>query len=850
MSRIKIDYGIDLGTTNSSIARMEHGNPVIKKTDTLKDTLPSCVTFNRRQMIQVGDGAYTQLDRDRQQAQKNPDYQSNTFIEFKRTMGTKEKFHSSNMNKDYSSEELSAEVLKKLKSFITDENISSIVITVPAKFNAQQNDSTLKAAKLAGFKHVELLQEPIAASMAYGLDSRIKDGFWLVFDFGGGTFDAALLKLEDGVMAVKDTEGDNWLGGKNIDYAIIDEIVIPYFKKHYSIDSILSDNSKLEIFRNAWKAKVEKAKIALSFEEVYTMMTDLGEDFGQDDEGQNFELDIEINQKELEKVISPIYQKAIDLCKELLNRNHLLDSDLSALILIGGPTFSPIVRNMLRDQITEKVDISVDPMTAVAKGAALFASTLSISDEVIEENRDKTKLQLEVKYAATSVDDAEWVTIKILKDKTLGKIPSNLSVQIERGDKAWSSGQKAIGDKAALVQAKLNANTSNAFSITLFDESGNRVECEPNQFNILQGITGGEATLPYHIGIEIADRILEHDVFIPVKGLEKNKELPVTGVINGLKTQRQIRPGKPEDFILIPIYQGDYSAEGTRALYNNHICDIKISGESLPALLPEGSEVEITIKVDRSQQMVFSAFFPLLSYNEEKKVELKSAELIDESWLNGEIRKAKKTAQSIKSTDQIAEIEKVSGNLSELESQLEKDKGSADGKFKILENLRKELRQLDHLEGNAEWPKLEKEIREEFFRLEDLVAKIKANNDESNFNMEKIEAELDEYRTQIELVLKDKNKDNMKVAKEILNNIGGARFVLLIYLIPHKFIQEFNNDFSSISWKNPSKARSLINQGVNIMHNNYNKEQLSDIVFALYQEMSDPAQLDLSRLTR
>ena len=236
MARSKIDYGIDLGTTNSGIARMENGEPVILKSDFQMDTLPSCVSFNKKQAIQVGLSAFNTLKRDKLGAMKEFKAESsNTFIEFKRTMGTDKIFPSSNMTREFTSEELSSEVLKKLKSFVTDEDFKSIVITVPAKFTINQKDATSRAAKLAGFEHCELLQEPIAASMAYGLDSTSKDGLWLVFDFGGGTFDAALLKVEDGIMKVIDTEGDNYLGGKNIDYAIVDEIIIPYLQKNFAM---------------------------------------------------------------------------------------------------------------------------------------------------------------------------------------------------------------------------------------------------------------------------------------------------------------------------------------------------------------------------------------------------------------------------------------------------------------------------------------------------------------------------------------------------------------------------------------------------------------------------------------
>ena len=168
MARNKIDYGIDLGTTNSAIARMENGSPVIKKSDTLKDTVPSCVGFNKKQATTAGDAAMNTFKADKLRALKNPSLSpTNTFIEFKRTMGTDKLYQSSNLNRSLTSEELSAEILKKLKSLVTDENIQSIVITVPAKFTINQKDATSRAAKLAGFKHCELLQEPIAASMAY-----------------------------------------------------------------------------------------------------------------------------------------------------------------------------------------------------------------------------------------------------------------------------------------------------------------------------------------------------------------------------------------------------------------------------------------------------------------------------------------------------------------------------------------------------------------------------------------------------------------------------------------------------------------------------------------------------------
>lgn len=366
MARIKIDYGIDLGTTNSAIARMVTGESVIiKSLELQKDTVPSCISISKKGAIEVGDKALTQLGVDRRMQFQNSEYQSNIFIEFKRTMGTDKIYHSSHVNKDFTSDELSAEVLKKLKQPITDEQVNSDVITVPAKFGANQKEATKKAAELAGFTQCELVSEPVAAAYAYSIKSKIKDGFWIVFDFGGGTFDAALLKIEEGIFNVVSTEGDKYLGGKNIDYAIIDEILIPYFQKNYKIEDIHRNDEKLGRFRNQFKDKTEQLKIALSSKTSEDLISQLGENFGKDDNGTPFEFDITVNRDDLNKVQESFFQRAIDITKELLKRNNLKGDQIDALILVGGPTLTPLLRDMLKEQITEKVDFSVDPMTVV-----------------------------------------------------------------------------------------------------------------------------------------------------------------------------------------------------------------------------------------------------------------------------------------------------------------------------------------------------------------------------------------------------------------------------------------------------------------------------------------------------
>lgn len=822
MTRTKIDYGIDLGTTNSAISRIENGEPTIKRTDTLKDTMPSCVYINKKKAIQVGDSAYNALKREQLKAMKSSGkLNSNAFIEFKRTMGTDKVYSSSNLGKSLSSEELSAEVLKTLKSFIKDEGFSSVVITVPAAFKSNQIDATRRAGKLAGFNHIEVLQEPVAASMAYGLSSKNKNGFWLVFDFGGGTFDAALLKVEDGIMKVIDTEGDNYLGGKDLDFAIVDGIIMPYLENNYEIDSILRNNVKKQILRNAMKFYAEETKIKLSFNDSHNILSDLGDIPGEDDDGEEFELDILVTQQDITKVLSPVFQKAIDLSKSLLSRNNLTGNSLDALILVGGPTFSPVLRKMLTEQICQP-DTSADPMTVVAKGAALYASTVDVSEAVREETRDRSKIQIEVDHEASTIETDEFVTIKILKEKTEGRIPTPVFAEVIRGDKAWSSGKVEINTIGEVVDVQLVEDKTNVFDVILYDSKGNILDGEPGSFNIIQGSVVGSATLPYHIGIEIKDRQSGKIVFSTVEGLEKNKSLPAKGIKNSLKTQNQIRPGMESDFIKIPIYQGEHGAEGTRAIYNEHVYDIIINGNDLPTLLPENSEVDLTIDVDKSQKISVQAYFPYLDYTAEIEVPEGTTQSIETTWLANEIRKSKGSISDLKSRGNISsELKAAEAGIKEQEDTFRNNPDDIDIKMQVLSNLRKHLKVVDKLNDEKEWPDLEEQLKEEFYKLE------KANTDLGNEQTTQI---VNQIRIQLEEVVKVKDVKLGNVLLEEINMLF-VHLTMVYQLIG--FLRHHDEQFNAYGWKDRSRARKLINQGLQQIGENPEVDVLHPIVISI-----------------
>lgn len=821
MAQVKMKYGIDLGTTNSAICKMENGEPIIKKTDIQKDILPSCDSFTKKKILRVGDGAYNDLRQDRSRKTKTWTNEiTNVFIEFKRTMGLDKSYYSSNMGKSYSSEELSSEVLKTLKSFVPDDSINAAVITIPAMFDATQVAATKRAAALAGIEYCELLQEPIAASMAYGLSTDKKDGYWMVFDFGGGTFDAALLKVEDGIMKVMDTEGDNYLGGKNLDYAIVDDIIIPYLKQNYSIDGIMSDSAKREILRDAMKYYAEQAKNQLSFKQQCDIMSQLDE-FGEDDEGEALELDMVITQDELAPVVAPIFQKAIDKSKELLKRNNLNGNRIDSLILVGGPTFSPVLRQMLRDQVTPNVDTSIDPMTAVAKGAALYAATQSVDTDapILKTNEAvSTIMTLDVRYEANSVETLEFVTVKLLPNECIGDIPSQLFVELVRSDKGWSSGKVEVNEIGDVIECQLKEGRANAFTLLGYDGKGDPIQCYPNEITIIQGTKVGNATLPYHVGIEVCDTDLNRDVFVPLKGLEKNQQLPAIGVRNGLKVPKNLRPGMTQDRMVIPIYQGEYSSEGSSAIHNNHVLDVVITGDDVPMLIPGNSDIDVTLKVDSSQNYKLEVFFVSCGETVEKEVVIDAKSAATEALLFQRLQEANRKLRSLKSGKSISqgELSEVDKILSDVSSRFDGEISQDDGKDHLMKDLRTAFRKMEEVEKNHEWESIEAELRDEYDRLES------ANNELGN----QYDNEVHEMHRQVDEAIRKKDS---KLGRDVLREMKHLFFVVTIIYQLMAFVENYSKNFGRYQWIDAATARQLLNQAQQLINDNADPESIRQI---------------------
>jgi molecular chaperone DnaK len=354
--------GIDLGTSNSAAAVMLGGRPtIIPSAEGITQygkAFPSYVAFTKTGERLVGEPA-------KRQAITNPE---GTVTAFKRKMGSDYKYRI--FGKDYTPQELSAILLQKIKrdaeAFLGDK-VEKAVITVPAYFNDNQRQATKDAGTIAGLEVVRIINEPTAASLAYGLDKMEKEQKIMVFDFGGGTLDVTIMEFGAGVFEVKATSGDTQLGGTDMDNKIVDYIV-EEFRKQEGID-VRNDKVAMQRIRDAG----EKAKIELST----TLTSDINLPFLTADASGPRHLTMTLTRAKLEDIVGDVVERCRGPLRQAMSDAKLTPRDIEKVILVGGPTRMPMVQKFVEDYVGKKVERGVDPMECVAMGAAIQAGVLA-----------------------------------------------------------------------------------------------------------------------------------------------------------------------------------------------------------------------------------------------------------------------------------------------------------------------------------------------------------------------------------------------------------------------------------------------------------------------------------------
>lgn len=422
--------GIDLGTVNSEVAIVEGGKPTLIKSAEGNPYFPSVVAFTREGEMLVGEAAKRQLV-------TNPE---GTVQHIKRKMGIDEKITIN--GKDYTPEQISAFILQKIKRDAEEylgHEIKEAVITVPAYFNDDQRQATKDAGKIAGFTVKRILNEPTAAALAYGLEKKGEHKI-AVYDLGGGTFDITIMEVGEGVFEVLSTNGDTQLGGADMDDALVDYIA-NNFEKTHGVD-LKKDTKALQRLTEA----AEKAKIELSS----VMQTNIELPYVTVVNNEPIHLKETITRAKFEELIKPIVEKTVGPCKQALKDAKLQLKDIDHVVLVGGTTRIPHVREVIENIFGKKPERGIDPMECVAFGAAIQAGILSGELE-------KDIVLLDVTPLTLSVETLGGVSTPLIeRNTTIPTKKSNIfttaadnqtsvDVHVLQGERSMAADNKSLG---------------------------------------------------------------------------------------------------------------------------------------------------------------------------------------------------------------------------------------------------------------------------------------------------------------------------------------------------------------------------------------------------------------------
>lgn len=806
MNRTTVDFGIDLGTTNSAIAVLKDVFTVIIKNNGDHDVTPSAVNYGKGGQVFVGTRARnTMIDKPQ-----------DAYIEFKRRMGTEfsYSFKASGLSKK--PEELSAEVLRSLRADAaraTGEEIQAAVITVPAAFELHQCDATRKAAEIAGLKGSPLLQEPVAAALAYGFQIDSEKAYWLVYDFGGGTFDAALIKAEEGLINVVHHGGDNYLGGSDIDWAILERIVAPKLAQNFDLPEFKRGNLRWERELLKLKRSLELAKIDLTTKESTTLMDCEFED----DSGEEVDCgEIVLTRAEVVTIAEPIIKRSMEICQKVLQEKKLSASAIQKIILVGGPTKAPYFREILKAGLGIPIDYSVDPLTVVARGAAVFAGTQKLDSKFLKPAK-VGEYQVDLKNKPVGHEIDPIVGGKVSSPS--GDSVEGFTLELVNNKSLWRSGRITLrSDGVFMVNLHAEKGERNTFSIELFDTSGSRQKTVPDHLVYTVGAVIEEQPLIHSMGVALAgndwDRLANKGTGLPLKG-KRN-----------YRTTKPIKVGETDAAIVIPIIEG----ENELADRNRLVGSYPITSTMIKRDLPAGSEVEITLKIDTSRIITLIAYVPALDEEFEHQFDLRKTNVSPEHVekdLEKELKRLRSLLNQAQDTNDdkiVEELETLRGSdlVKEIKEAVAAAKGDPDAADKAEKRLLELKIQLDAVETSLKWPALVAEIND---WLKDLSQLIQDHGDDSQKKF------YDSLREDAREIIQKKQAERLAKKFKQVQDL----YFQVLFSLPSFWV----NQFRLLPNKRPqmtdqNKAERLFDMGQQYLEQN-NAQGLRNIVHQLWE---------------
>ncbi len=677
--------GVDLGTTNSSVATLDGTSAKVYDNNTGDKCTPSAIWVDARSHMFVGKLG-------KQRAEDDPD---NAAAEFKRVMGTGKVYAFKASGRSMKPEELSAEVLKSLRADVerAGDTLTSAVIGVPAAFDVAACQATERAAKMAGIGFSVLLQEPVAAAMAFGFQSAESREHWLVYDFGGGTFDAAVIQLRDGMIKVLNHGGDDKLGGKDIDWAIVEKIFVPELTAKYRLPDFRRGSPRWGTAFAKLKMQAEEAKILLSQADAIPIVID---PLCKDASGDWIRFEYTLGKEELESLTLPFVKRTIDVSRKVLQDTRLYERGaVQRIILVGGPTKMPILRKMLREEMEIPLDYSVDPMTVVAQGAAIFAAT--VKAPVRREDAKPGQYTIDFEYDPVGLDPNPDVPGLVHPPE--GKTPCGLTVELVEGKTGWRTGKIPVNRNGSFVASiKAEKGRQNKYAVELRDAAGSLLPVRP-------------AEIQYTIGNAPTDQTIIHSLSVGLANnstlvlLRKGEELPARKRAF-LETVSHVRKGEAGTLLRVPLLEG----ENKRADRQRLVGALALNGTDVSRDVPAGSEIEVSVSMDASRGVTAEAYIPILDKPftisvdlerpEPKPEELKAKVAGEKARLEGlQARSAELGDESPKEL-----IGTVGAQVSALEGSLPSAAADLDAAERCQSLLLEVQESIDRIEENLEWP--------------------------------------------------------------------------------------------------------------------------------------------------
>lgn len=593
--------GIDLGTTNSAICSYDGSETRIWKTPgEQKDVTPSAILIARRGNKYLGTRAYDSA----------PWQHQNAALLFKRLMGTSTPINLPGADITMTPEECSSEILKLLYGYLPEEMRISpemgTVITVPAAFNQMQKDATMQAANMADIGKVALMQEPVAAVMSV-MRTRNTDGMFLIYDLGGGTLDIAIAESLGGRVNLLAHGGKAMCGGRDFDRMIMDNIVKPWLFENFDLPKDFSANPKFETHKRVALWATEKAKIELSAKESTTIFLTEEEMRCKDLSNVEIFLEVPLSREQLDQLIAEKINESLDSARETLSKAGLTPHDLERIVFVGGPTNYKPLRDKVAFELGIPGNTDVNPMTAVAEGASLFAESIDWSSQ--NRSRKSTRgqissgggLSLSFNYISRTPDVKAKIAVHLASQAASG-----FEFQIDSVDTGWTSGRLPL-KHGATIDVTLTKTGDNIFKAFVFDSVGGPISLEQDKIVITRTAATVDAIPASHsifievlnksAGSRVADFLIKSGDRLPVKG----KKHYVAG--------ESLKAGSTGS-LNFNLWEGEIEDPITD---NRPIGALKISGSDFDdGVIPAGAALECEYEILDSGNIVLEVSVPCI----------------------------------------------------------------------------------------------------------------------------------------------------------------------------------------------------------------------------------------------